>query len=104
MRGGLSKPVSSRLIVRGLSEPQSLFLPAVGSPVRTTPVGSDIGTRAVRTSAVEPASRPRRRAAPAAGRSTVVEPADVADAGRTWNVAPPVRTPEAAHGNWRRRR
>ena len=78
-----------------------MSIPAVRPPVRTTPVGPAIRPGAVGTSAVEPASGPRRRAAPAAGGSAVVEPAAVADTRRTWNVAAPVRTPEAAHRNRR---
>src|SRR3954463_11122050 len=76
-----------------------MSLPAVRPPVRTTPVGPAIWLRAVGTSAVEPPSRPRRRATPAPGRTAVVEPASVADTRRTRNVAAPVRTPEAAHRN-----
>src|SRR4051812_47234121 len=78
-----------------------MSLPAVRPPVRTTPVGSTIRPGAVGTSAVEPPSRPRRRATPAAGGSAEVEPASVADTRRTWNVAAPVRTSKAAHRNWR---
>src|SRR4051812_48616781 len=39
-----------------------MSLPAVRPPVRTTPVGPAIRPGAVGTSAVEPPSRPRRRA------------------------------------------
>src|SRR3954465_4865291 len=81
-----------------------MSLPAVRPPVRTTPVGSTIWPGAVGTSAVEPPSRPWWRATPAPGRTAVVEPSSVADTRRTWNVAAPVRTPEAAHRNRRGRR
>src|SRR3982750_133426 len=74
-----------------------MSLPAVRPPVRTTPVGPAIRPGAVGTSAVEPSSRPRRRATPAPGRTAVVEPSSVADTRWTRNVAAPVRTPEAAH-------
>src|SRR4051812_10698746 len=67
-----------------------MSLPAVRPPVRTTPVGPAIRPGAVGTSAVEPPSRPRRRATPAPGRTAVVEPSSVADTRRTWNVATPV--------------
>src|SRR3954469_18595515 len=81
-----------------------MSLPAVRPPVRTTPVGPAIRPGAVGTSAVEPPSRPRRQATPAPGRTAVVEPSSVADTRRTWNVAAPVRAPEATHGRWCGRR